>query len=93
MGAIGGIIGASVGILIVAAVSAYQVWTRVLDVEVPLLAPLVGSGIGLLSGTYPALRARQDGPSHHLRLRPSTAGTLPEVTVTNRLYLMALFGN
>lgn len=42
MGVIGGIIGASVGILIVAAVSAYQVWTPVLDVEVPLLAPLVG---------------------------------------------------
>jgi macrolide transport system ATP-binding/permease protein len=57
MGVIGGIIGASVGILIVVAVAAYQVWTPVLDPVVPILAPLVGGGIGLLSGTYPALRA------------------------------------
>lgn len=57
MGVIGGIIGASVGVFIVVAVSAYQVWTPVLDPEVPLLAPIVGGVIGLLSGTYPALRA------------------------------------
>jgi macrolide transport system ATP-binding/permease protein len=46
MGVIGGIIGASVGILIVVAVAAYQVWTPVLDPVVPILAPLVGGGIG-----------------------------------------------
>lgn len=57
MGIIGGIIGASIGVLIVVAVSAYQVWTPVLDPVVPILAPLVGGGIGLLSGAYPALRA------------------------------------
>ncbi len=57
MGVIGGIIGASVGVLIVVAVSAYQVWTPVLDPAAPFLAPIVGGGIGLLSGTYPALRA------------------------------------
>jgi macrolide transport system ATP-binding/permease protein len=57
MGIVGGIIGASIGVLIVVAVSAYQVWTPVLDPVVPILAPLVGGGIGLLSGAYPALRA------------------------------------
>jgi macrolide transport system ATP-binding/permease protein len=57
MGVIGGVIGASIGVLIVVAVSAYQVWTPVLDPVVPILAPLVGGGIGLLSGAYPAIRA------------------------------------
>jgi macrolide transport system ATP-binding/permease protein len=62
MGVIGGVIGASIGVLIVVAVSAYQVWTPVLDPVVPIAAPLVGGGIGLLSGTYPALRAARLEP-------------------------------
>lgn len=57
LGLIGGIIGASLGVLIVVAVSAYQVWTPVLDPLAPFLAPLIGGAIGLVSGTYPALRA------------------------------------
>jgi macrolide transport system ATP-binding/permease protein len=67
MGVIGGIIGASVGVLIVVAVSAYQVWTPVLDPAVPFLAPLIGGGIGLLSGTYPALQATRLEPVDALR--------------------------
>jgi len=47
----------SVGVLIVVGVSAYQVWTPVLDPLAPLLAPAVGGVIGLLSGVYPASRA------------------------------------
>ncbi len=67
LGVMGGVIGASVGLLTVVAVSAYQTWTPVLDPAVPFLAPLVGGVIGLISGTYPALRAARLEPIEALR--------------------------
>ena len=57
LGIIGGILGSTLGVLIVVAVSAYQVWTPVLDPLAPIAAPLLGGLIGLVSGAYPALRA------------------------------------
>ena len=67
MGLIGGVLGASLGVLIVVAVSAYQVWTPVLDPAAPFLAPLIGGAIGLLSGTYPAMRAARLEPVEAFR--------------------------
>jgi macrolide transport system ATP-binding/permease protein len=67
MGVIGGILGASVGVIIVVLVSAYQVWTPVLDPWAPLVAPLIGGAIGLLSGLYPAWRAANLEPVEAFR--------------------------
>jgi predicted lysophospholipase L1 biosynthesis ABC-type transport system permease subunit len=67
MGALGGIIGASIGTLVIVAISAARTWTPVLDPWIPLAAPLLGALIGLLSGTYPAIRAARMEPVDALR--------------------------
>jgi putative ABC transport system permease protein len=67
MGVIGGVLGASLGVIIVVAVSAYNVWTPVLDPAAPFVAPLIGGAIGLLSGIYPAMRAARLEPVEAFR--------------------------
>jgi putative ABC transport system permease protein len=67
MGLLGGVVGASLGTLVVVGVAASRTWTPVLDPWVPLMAPLLGALIGLLSGTYPSLRAAAMEPVEALR--------------------------
>ncbi len=67
VGFVGGVLGASLGALVVVVVSAYQQWTPVLDPLAPFLAPVVGGLTGLVSGTYPALRATRLEPVEALR--------------------------
>ena len=67
MGLVGGIIGASLGVLVIVAVSAQRQWTPVLDVYVPLLAVPGGALIGLVAGLYPSWRASSLEPVDALR--------------------------
>lgn len=66
-GLLGGIIGASLGVLTIVAVSAVRDWTPVLDGYLPFAAVGLGALIGLIAGTYPALRAAQTEPITALR--------------------------
>jgi macrolide transport system ATP-binding/permease protein len=67
MGLAGGVMGASLGTLVIVGVSAAKTWTPVLDPWVPLGAPALGALIGLISGTYPSLRAASLEPVEALR--------------------------
>ena len=66
-GLLGGIIGASVGVLVIVAVSAVRDWTPVLESWLPFAAVGLGAVIGLIAGTYPALRAARTEPITALR--------------------------
>lgn len=67
LGLIAGIIGASVGTLIVTTVAAVREWTPVLSTWLPLSAPALGALVGILAGAYPAWRAASIDPATALR--------------------------
>jgi putative ABC transport system permease protein len=67
LGLVGGIIGASAGLLLVVGVAASRDWTPVLDLWLPLAAPVAGALVGLVAGLYPSIRAARMEPIDALR--------------------------
>lgn len=67
MGLVGGILGATLGILVIVIVAASREWTPVLSPLIPVVAPLLGAATGLFAGIYPSLRAASLEPVDALR--------------------------
>ena len=67
LGTLGGLLGTCVGVGVVVIFAATRNWTAILDPAYTLPAPLIGSVVGLLAGTYPAMRAARTSPLAALR--------------------------
>ncbi|MEV0180619.1 ABC transporter permease [Streptomyces sp. NPDC050625] len=67
LGALGGLVGTSLGVLTVVGVALARHWTPVLHPGTVAAAPLVGLATGVLAGLYPAWRASRIEPVEALR--------------------------
>ena len=67
VGFLGGLLGASSGVLVTLGVSAARSWRPVLDIRLAAGAPLLGVVIGVTAGAYPAWRACAVEPIDALR--------------------------
>ena len=67
LGTLGGVLGASLGIVVTVAVAAARDWTTTLDPLYTLTAPAAGLFAGLLAGLQPAWRASRITPASALR--------------------------
>lgn len=67
IGTIGGITGSILGVVFVLAAAELRNWIAVLSGPVPYLAAILGVTIGLVAGTYPAIRAANIAPTASLR--------------------------
>lgn len=67
VGTVGGLVGTSLGVIVVVAVSAARQWTPVVEPWTALPAPLIGTLVGVLAGAYPAWRASRIEPVEALR--------------------------
>jgi putative ABC transport system permease protein len=68
VGLLGGVLGASVGVLTVVGVGSVRQWPPVMDPWLAPVAALLGIVVGLLAGIYPAWRASRVEPIAALRI-------------------------
>ena len=67
VGMLGGILGASIGVLATSAIASGNHWTPVMNTTLVLAAPSLGVAVGVLAGCYPAIRAARITPMAALR--------------------------
>jgi putative ABC transport system permease protein len=67
VGMLGGILGTSIGVLATAAIASNNHWTPVMNTTLVLAAPFLGVAVGVLAGSYPAIRAARITPMAALR--------------------------
>lgn len=67
LGAVGGVLGSSLGVIVVLAVTIAQQWTAVIDPLYLAAGPVLGALVGAAAGVYPARRASAIEPVRALR--------------------------
>lgn len=67
VGAVGGVIGGSLGVIAAVAISQSSGWNPIIDPNVPLIGPLIGIVIGAAAGLFPSIRAVRMDPVEALR--------------------------
>jgi putative ABC transport system permease protein len=67
VGMLGGVLGASIGVLATSAIASGNHWTPVMNTTLVLASPFLGVAVGVLAGCYPAIRAAMITPMAALR--------------------------